>query len=683
MTTNTRAKGKGAQRAAAVVMGAALATALAGCAQGGQANQADGGASKDAEAGSFAAIAAQFDADALDLAYSKRDLDASYDEASAVRIDLAGASAEASGAGVRVEGSQVTVTQEGTYLASGALEGQIVVDAGDEDKVQLVLAGVDVNNPQGPAIFVKNADKCFVTLAADTANALADGADYALAEGEDEPNAALFSKDDLAINGTGSLSVTGSYRHAVNSKDDLVITGGVLAVSAVEDGLRGKDCVKVKDGSFAIEAGGDGLRSSNDSDATRGFVSIDGGSFDIDAGNKGINAETYVRVAGGALNVDAADDALHSNLEGLVSGGQLTISAGDDAFHAETQLVLDGGDVNVTSCVEGYEAERVIVNGGAHGIVASDDALNAAVADLGEGGSSAGGGAARPDAPADADGRGRGAPADAEAPAAKGAPPDARASDGEAARGERGPWEEGDGAAEPGGFAFGGGMPASSDDCLIQVNGGELRLTAGNDAIDSNGHVEFNGGVVCASGPDGGMDGSLDYDKTAKVTGGTLLLLGSVGSTQGLGDSMQPLAIASVSGEAGQEVQFVSPTGDVLASMTAPASFRTVLVSAPSLGEGDACTVVVGGVATSVTVSTAVDETVGFGGGVHGGAGEGAPDGQGRPHDAAEFGGRGERGDRADAGMAERPSGARGDGQEPPALPEGQEGQRPPELANS
>lgn len=347
------------------------------------ASEVAAGSSADSSAdATFESVAAAFDAAALDLEYSNRDTDATYDAASATTISLSGTGAEVSGEGVNVTDGWVTITAEGTYVLSGSLEGTVEVDAPDTAKVQLVLDGAAITNASGAALVVKQADKCFVTLADGSENTLEDGADYALAEGEDEPNAALFSKEDLTINGSGKLTVKGNYRHGIASKDDLVITGGTLDVTAVENGLRGKDCVKIKDGTFVINAGEDGIKSNNDSDATRGFVSIDGGSFDITAGDEGIQAKTYLRIAGGDFTINAADDALHSDLEGVLEDGMLVITAGDDAFHAETILTLNGGDVVIRDCVEGYEAEKIYVNDGAHYIVASDDAVNAAVADL-------------------------------------------------------------------------------------------------------------------------------------------------------------------------------------------------------------------------------------------------------------------------------------------------------------
>lgn len=344
-------------------------------------NAADTNVESSADA-TFETVAADFDPAALDLEYSKRDTDPTYDLAPATTISLSGTDADVSGEGVSVADGVVTITAEGTYVVSGTFEGCVVVDAPDTDKVQLVLDSATITNTTGAAIFVKQADKCFITLAEGSENVLEDGANYSFEEGGDEPNAALFSKEDLTINGSGKLTVKGNYRHGVASKDDLVITGGELDVTSVEDGLRGKDCVKIKDGTFTITADQDGIKSNNDSDATRGFVSIDGGTFDITAGDEGVQAKTYLRIAGGEMIVHAADDALHSDLEGVIEDGTLVLTAGDDAFHAETVLTLNGGDVAIRECVEGYEAEKVYVNDGVHYIVSSDDAVNAAVADL-------------------------------------------------------------------------------------------------------------------------------------------------------------------------------------------------------------------------------------------------------------------------------------------------------------
>lgn len=346
--------------------------------QSGQA-QGDNGATGATDAVGWASL---IDIPGMDFAYSDRDRDASYDEAAATKIALTGQGATVSGEGAAVEGSTVIITAAGTYVVSGELTaGSLTVNAGDADKVQIVLSGASIRNEAGPALNIQQADKVFVTLAAGSQNTLADGASYTLAEGEDEPNAALYSKADLTINGTGALTVEGNYRHGVNSKDDLVVTGGTLTVTAKEDGLRGKDCVKVADGSFAITAGGDGVKSNNDEDPTRGFVSIDGGTFAVEAGDEGFQAATYLRLAGGDAQIKAADHALRSDVEAAMSGGTYVVEAGGKGMNPETKFTMDGGTFTVAGCEEGVEAQEVIVNDGELNITASDDGINAAVAE--------------------------------------------------------------------------------------------------------------------------------------------------------------------------------------------------------------------------------------------------------------------------------------------------------------
>lgn len=330
--------------------GLALPLAIAGCAPDTGASL--GGSSADDSAGSSVDVSDQALSAAYDLECTDRDKDASYDASDAILIELSGASASVVGAGASVSGSAVTIASEGTYVVKGSLSnGQLVVDAADTDKVQIVLAGAEIENASGPALYVKQADKCFVTLAAQTENALVDGADYVLEEGADEPSAALFSKADLTINGAGSLRVQGNYRHAIASKDDLVITGGVFDVSAVEDAIHGRDCVKIFDGSFALSAGEDAVEASNADEAGRGFVSIEAGTF--------------------------------------------SVNAADDAFHAETLMRIAGGTIDVAACAEGLEGAVVFVSGGTVHIVSTDDGINAsssatdsdpASADAGQGG---------------------------------------------------------------------------------------------------------------------------------------------------------------------------------------------------------------------------------------------------------------------------------------------------------
>ena len=560
--------------------------------------QAAAASASDAEYASFEEVAAAFDESALDLDYSKRDLDASYDASSATVITLSGYSASVQGSGAQASADGVVISSAGTYVVSGELtDGQLLVDAGDDDKVQLVLAGATIHNEDGPAIYVRNADKCFVTLDAGTENSLSDGLSYALEDDSDEPYATLFSRCDLTLNGSGTLSVTSAYRHAVCSKDDLTVVSGTYNISAVEDGLRGRDSVKVRDGIFTIQAGGDGIKSNKDDKPTKGFVSIDGGTFDIQAGDDAVQGKTLVRLAGGSMTVAANDDAFHSDLEMHLLGASIEVGAGDDAFHAETKLTVDDGTVNVTSCNEGYEAEKIYVNGGDTHIVASDDGVNASPADLSDdadadtvsstlpnggtpGAPGKGGGAATPDA-------GGQAPAGA---------------------------QQGGSAPEPPAGDNAGGVGQADSSCLIQINGGYLVVDSAGDAIDSNGNIEVTGGVLLVSGPTGDGNGAFDYDGSATVSGGTVLMVGSTGMAQSFTSGTQAFAMASASGEAGQSVCVVDGSGNVVASFTATKRFGMVLTSSPAFAEGGEYTLVIGDEVANVNADGYTDSSTVSGG---------------------------------------------------------------------
>ena len=242
--------------------------------------------------------------------YSDYELDDSFDRQSAASITLSGSTAQSNGSGVSINNATVTISKEGCYLISGELEdGQIIVDAGDSDKVQLVLDNASIHCSTGSAILVRNADKVKVTLAADSENELSDGTEYQT--DDDNPDAALFSKDDLVINGSGSLTVQGNYKHGIAGNDDLVITGGRLTVNSLSHALRGKDSVAILDGTFVLTSQKDGIQASNTEDSTKGWVQSDGGNFTIQSSGDGIQAETNLSIYDGSFTITSGGGAVN------------------------------------------------------------------------------------------------------------------------------------------------------------------------------------------------------------------------------------------------------------------------------------------------------------------------------------------------------------------------------------
>lgn len=233
--------------------------------------------------------------------YSDEKLDASWDEKVAVKIALDGDSATADDKNVEIDGNKITITGAGTYVLSGTLtDGQVIVDSDDKDSVRLVLNGANITCSNSSAIWIKDGDT-IVTLADGTENILSDGSSYE--NDEDEPKATVYAKDDLTFNGTGSLTVNGNYKNAIQCKDALKFVSGTYTVTAVNNGLVGKDSVSVKDGTYTITSGGDGIKSTNTDETDKGYVMIDGGTFTITAEGDGIQAETLLRINDGDFTI--------------------------------------------------------------------------------------------------------------------------------------------------------------------------------------------------------------------------------------------------------------------------------------------------------------------------------------------------------------------------------------------
>ena len=213
--------------------------------------------------------------------FTDRDSRTGYDADSSVRIELNGNSAASNSNAVRINGSTVILSEEGTYILSGTLnDGMVVVDAGKKAKLQLVLNGVSIHSETSAALYIRKADKVFLTLAEGSENTLSNGGSF-VAIDENNIDGALFSKDDLTLNGSGSLTVTSPAGHGIVVKDDLVFTGGSYTVNAASHGLDVNDSVRFMDAALTVSAGKDGIHAENDDDTSLGFAYISGGTLDI------------------------------------------------------------------------------------------------------------------------------------------------------------------------------------------------------------------------------------------------------------------------------------------------------------------------------------------------------------------------------------------------------------------
>ena len=358
-------RGRATSRRAFVALGlglvaAGMAGALAGC----SGDDADDAGDADADGTSTdstdATDATADSADPIELIdteslFSDRDLEGTWDEDDAEYLVLDDAGPTIDGAGASIEGSVVTIEVGGTYVVTGSLsDGQLVVDT-DDEKVQLVLAGMSLSTTGAAALLVQSADKVFVTLAEGTQNTLA-ATGTSEATGETTIDGALFSRDDLTINGTGALTVTSSQGHGIVGKDELTICGGELTVEAAGHAIQANDSVAISDGTLVLEAGTDGIHAENEDDLELGYIYVGGGSLTVVAVSDGLDASSILQV----------------------DGGTLAVAAGDDGLHAEYDLAINGGTISIAQSYEGIEGSTISITGGTIDVTSSDDGLNAA-----------------------------------------------------------------------------------------------------------------------------------------------------------------------------------------------------------------------------------------------------------------------------------------------------------------
>lgn len=237
-----------------------------------------------------------------------------------VHLNKTNATIDGSG-GVVLKNNQLLIKTSGNYVLDGTLDdGQVVVDTEDTGNVRIVLNGVSITSSTSAPIYVKQADKVILSLEEGTENTLTDATTYVYEDGAtDEPEASIFSKDDLTINGAGSLIVNGNYSDGISSRDNLLITGGMIEVHAVDDGIVGRDLFAIREATITVEADGDGVKSSNDEKEDKGNILLESGSLTINAKGDGMVAEKAVTVIDGTYNIVAgggSPETIESDEEG-------------------------------------------------------------------------------------------------------------------------------------------------------------------------------------------------------------------------------------------------------------------------------------------------------------------------------------------------------------------------------
>ena len=364
----------------------------------------------------------------------------------------------------------VRITSGGTYEFTGTLkDGSIIVEAAEDEDVNIILNGVDIYSEDFACIYIISADEVLITLAEGSVNSLRTGSSYSQID-ENTVDAVIYSKADTFFDGTGKLVIEANAKHAIVSKDDLIILSGTYEITAMNHALYGKDLVEIYDGTFTLNCGTDAVTSDSEEDG-RGNVTIhggnfkvategdgfyafhdlliEGGSFAVQATGKALKADGNITVTGGDFTIDSVDDAVNAEGDVLIEGGSFRIDSDDDGIHGDASVTINGGEF-VINAHEAIESTVITINDGTFDIYATDDAINA-------------------------------------------------------------------------------GQKVNNVNPCITINGGTITIDMGQgdtDAIDSNGNITINGGTIDIT-----AQSPFDYDGQGQFNGGTLIVNGSETTT--------------------------------------------------------------------------------------------------------------------------------------------------------
>ena len=496
-------------------------------------------------------------------------------------------------------GNVYTITAAGEYTVTGKLsDGQIVVKAGSDDKVTIILENASINCSTGAAIKAESADSVTVKSPDGTYNVISETAAASSSDTDDTADAAIYSKPDLKLSGKGSLVITSENNKGIKTKNDLEIKNVTLKVTSSGVALKGNDSVTIESGSITvISKNGDGIKTSNSGKSSsgnqRGIVTISGGQVDIYAAGdgivaaysavietgdsepevniitgsnseytkkaqdstKGIKSDDTIVISGGKVTIKSASDALHANsgkkLDNgatstgnvTVNGGTLTVNATDDGIHADGNVTVNGGDVRIETAYEGIEGNVINIAAGNVYVYAKDDGMNAS-----------------------------------------------------------------SGSSTP----------------LVNITGGNVEVITPNgdtDAIDSNGNFAMSGGFVLveAGSSMGGVAGSVDVDGKITVTGGTIVALGGICEVPSTGSVNTYVTNKTTFGAGTYTVS--DSSGNTIVSFTTTGSYSSAWIASEAFSLNASYSVVKdGSTLLNWTQSSAIEGSYtsqpgGFGGG--------------------------------------------------------------------
>ena len=447
----------------------------------------------------------------INIEYKNKDLATSYvpgDCTSIVFSDndvkVVGKETEISKADGRVT---VKIIKKGDYLISGSCSnGQIIVEAGNEKDVRLILNGVNLTCTDSAPIYEKQCDKMVITLADGSENVLSDTSEYIYDNVEkQQPDSVIFAKDDLVINGNGTLKVNSVYMEGIHSTDSVKLISGNINVNSGDNGVRGKEGVIIKGANLAVTSKGDSIRTTYSDNTSLGYVIIEGGNITLNSAKDGIQATGHIQITGGTLNIktdggftqadedadtksskgiksenniyitdatlniNTTDDGIKNGGNLILAGGSVSINSEDDALKSDGSIVLTNCDLNVLKSKEGMKGKNVYIGKANVNVISESDGIKAS--SKGDSGDDK-----------------------------------VRAGDEDA-------------------FSF-------DSDIYVAVISGTINIKAGSDCIDSDGNLFIAGGTITIDSPKIAENNGISYDGNAYVTGGSVVATG-VGDIRG------------------------------------------------------------------------------------------------------------------------------------------------------
>lgn len=658
-----------AMKRAAAIAAALMMLATSGC--------ADTGKDKSSKTTSMAVVTS------ADANISADDIEVGYEENDTVDAVFSDSGIEVSGSGISAEGTVLTITDAGTYRLSGSCaNGRIVIEADKEDKVKLVLNGLDLTCTDNAVITAKAADKVYLLLESGTENKLNDGTEYSLAEG-DNTDAAVFAKCDLTINGEGNLNVTGNYKHGIVSKDDLVITGGNVTVNAVSSALSGKDSVKISEGTFDLTSGTDAVKSTNEEEEGKGIISITGGTFTINAGGDGISAAKELQISGGEFDITTGGGSANASMksDGFPNGdwkqgfggrgdfgtppdmgehpdfgdfdpsefekngerpdfgdmgtppekpdgetfGKMEERSADTNKDISSENVDTSADTETTSAKALKSGGAIIIEDGTFSIDSADDSLHC------DGSASISSGSISASSGDD------GIHVGGDLVISGGTIDISKSYEGiegmtvTITGGDINVTAQDDGINCAGGSDTGSSERmgrdsfAAQEGVYLKISGGTLNVNSAGDGLDSNGDLIIEGGTIFVSGPENSGNGSIDHNGAASITGGTIIASGAIGMEEMFEENgttqCAVLHDFTQSFSADTEFTVTDKDGNAILTFTNPKTWQGVIFSSSDLKQGETYIVSAGGESEEITLENVITSNSkgGFGGmGGHG-----------------------------------------------------------------